>query len=548
MTRSPFPSVFLLLSAILVIAAGNLAGQEMAEVYGSEAADTAIVVPEDTLHADEGLLIDSIVIEPREIYDTTDHRYRKWLFRLANRLHMVTKSAVIRRELLLREGDPFSAREAEEMARNLRARYQLVDAWVETERLANGHLLVKVVTIDQWSLLGGLELNRDGNRTRIKVGFEEKNLFGYNQFVSFDWVIQEGEENYIHTKFRDSRFFGIPYSVELEYNTDPRGELKQFSFSRPFYSLEQQFSFGMTVGRQGGRHDVYEDSIRVGSWQGQADQFDLIVENRWGDHDTKFGIGTWYTYRSDRISERFGDSIDFPQDTLFHQPAMLVKLNHAEYLRMKRINSFSLLEDVTLTTGIETLFGRAFNADLDGYFYDVLDVTARLGQRIGENLFFADYQHTYWYKGDNRFRTRTRSTARFYNNSLSFMTLAMRLQYRTDFFDSPNDPLILGGTSGLRGYDEYALSGDRSLAVNVETRWFPGIEFLSAMLGGAIYADLGKAWKQNETFAFQDMEYSVGAGLRISLERATRSEIIRIDVAYTRQGHLALAFATGQYF
>jgi hypothetical protein len=548
MTAAKSWTWLLLLLAFSWAMNGPASSQELAEIYGAEAPDTALVAIVDSMHADEGITIDSVIIEPREIYDTTDQRYRRRLFRLANRLHIVTKPTVIKRELLLKSGEPFVAQKAEEMARNLRTRYKLVDAWVETERLPNGHLLLRVVTIDQWSLVGGGDITRDGNRTRFKFGFEERNLLGYNQFVSFDWVLQEADDDYIHTKFRDLRFFGIPYSVVLEHNTDPLNELTLVGISRPFYSLDQQFSFGTSVSRLGGRHDVYDDSILLGAWQGNADQFDIFTEYRWGDHLTKLGIGTWYTYRFDQVTERIGGSIDFPSDSLYHQPAVSLKLAHADYLRMRRINNFSLLEDVTLTTGVELLLGRAFTSDFENYFYDKLEVTAMYGQKFGENLLLTDHQYTYWYKGERQYRTRTRTSARFYNNSLPFMTVAMRLQYRTDFFDSDNEPLILGGTSGLRGYDQFALTGDRALAFNVETRWFPGIEVLSAMIGGALFADIGRAWKQGEQFAIRDLEHTIGAGLRISLEKATRSEIIRFDVSVTRQGDVQLAFGTGQYF
>lgn len=517
-------------------------------IYGAESSDVASMREEDSVSADEGVIIDSLVIDNREIYDTSDPRFDNFLFKIANRLHIVTKAAVIRREMLISVGEPFSTLRAEETARNLRSQYRLVDAWIETERLPNDHLLVKVVTVDQWSLVGGPELSREGNRNRYKFGFEERNLLGYNQLLAFDWVVQEGDDNYIHTRFRDHRFFGKPFMLAAEHNTDPRAELTQLSVSRPFYSLDQNLSLSATLSRSGGRRDVYDDSVRVGFWHSRADQFDLITEWRTGSRYTKFSVGTWYVYHADRVDERSGEGIDFPNDSIYHLPALLLKGTHTDFLRVRRISNVSLLEDFSAITGVEILAGRAFNTDFRSHAYDVLDITGRVGQMVGSNLLIASHQQTYWLKSGRQLRSRGISSLRYFNNAFSFLTVAMRAQYRSDHYSSSVPPISLGGTSGLRGFDEFALSGDRAGTLNLETRWFPGVDILSTLIGGVVFADFGRTWKKDEPFSLRDMQYALGAGLRISLERATRSEIIRIDCSVRKDGTVQVAFSSGQYF
>ncbi|RME24728.1 MAG: hypothetical protein D6800_08385, partial [Candidatus Zixiibacteriota bacterium] len=134
----------------------------------------------------EGMVIDSVVIDNREIYDTDSAAFDGFLFKAVNRLHIVTRRSVIRRELLLHRGDRFSRKLAEEMARNLRKRYSVTDAWVETELLPNHHVLMRVVTVDEWSLLGGFEIQRDDNETNMQFGFDERNLLGYNQRLALE--------------------------------------------------------------------------------------------------------------------------------------------------------------------------------------------------------------------------------------------------------------------------------------------------------------------------------------------------------------------------
>lgn len=84
--------------------------------------------------------------------------------------------------------------------------------------------------------------------------------------------------------------------------------------------------------------------------------------------------------------------------------------------------------------------------------------------------------------------------------------------------------------------------------LNLESRFYPNLEFLSIIFGGIVFSDIGRAWARGEATKLNDLEYSIGAGLRISLEKATKSEIIRIDAAVTRYGNWGVAFGTGQYF
>ena len=129
----------------------------------------------------DGLLIDSVEIENREIFDTAVKGYDNFIFRTANKLHVKTQKPVLARELLLKKGDEFSAELAEETARNLRNRYVIYDAWIEVTPLTDSTILVRLISIDEWSFAGGFEITREGNEYLYQIGFEEQNFLGLNQ-------------------------------------------------------------------------------------------------------------------------------------------------------------------------------------------------------------------------------------------------------------------------------------------------------------------------------------------------------------------------------
>jgi len=124
----------------------------------------------------EGLEIDSVVIDNHNIYDVNDKEYDNIIFKTANKLHYKTRKHIILKELLFKAGDSLSCELIEESERNLRNRLALFNAWIEVEKMENDHLLIKVITIDQWSIAGGLDFERDGNETEYRLWGEEKNF------------------------------------------------------------------------------------------------------------------------------------------------------------------------------------------------------------------------------------------------------------------------------------------------------------------------------------------------------------------------------------
>ena len=58
--------------------------------------------------AAEGLPIGTITIERQNIFDTSKDAENNWLYRLVNRLHIVTRETVIAKQLLFDEGEYYS--------------------------------------------------------------------------------------------------------------------------------------------------------------------------------------------------------------------------------------------------------------------------------------------------------------------------------------------------------------------------------------------------------------------------------------------------------
>ena len=105
-----------------------------------------------------------------------------------------------------------------------------------------------------------------------------------------------------------------------------------------------------------------------------------------------------------------------------------------------------------------------------------------------------------------------------------------------DVFES--NQLTLGGENGLPGYPADYQSGDRRVVFNLEQRyytdWYP---FRLARVGGAIFADVGRAWGPNPLGAdHRDWLVDVGFGLRFALTRVGSGKVVHLDIAFPLNG------------
>jgi hypothetical protein len=493
----------------------------------------------------EGWLIDSIEIDNRNIYDLEDERYHGLLFRTANRFHVVTRKRIVVQELLFAVGDRLELELLDETARNLRLRFPLNEAWIEIEELDFGQVLVRVVTIDQWSLVGGLRsISRSGNETNLRIGFEERNFIGRAQFISFDFFARENDPNFIQAIYREPRVFGRSLAIGLSYRSDPHNRLKLAQLSRPFYSLDQKVSFLTSVADHSRRVEILDSlGTVVDHWNEAGETVRLGAGYRFGPRYRKTLIRGDYKYLYEAVE---GDT-DQGTDSIYHQLAVGLSQAWQRFITERRIRGFGYTEDYVVGLSLGGNYSRSFNPGFNGYLSDRAVVQAVGRWKMGPNLLGASYSQVFWFKGSRQLRRQYGMALTWYNNYWRHVTWAVRSLYRLDR-DGDNRYVVLGGTTGLRGYPKDFRAGDRSHVMNFESRLFLGLELLSVKIGSAVFIDAGRTWQPEEKLAFHDYYLSGGVGLRLSLENLLRDEIVSLDVILIEGGEWELAFGTGQYF
>jgi len=497
------------------------------------------------------IVIDSIVIENGDIFDLSLSENRHWMFRLANKLHVNTRKHVIRRELLIKKGDIFSGKIADESERNLRSLPYLWDARIEMIKSDSGLNLMKVSTSDRWTLAGGPTISRKSGQTIYQLGFEEINLLGYGQRVSFDYFIREFEENYVRASFYERRLFGSRFGLNSYYNGNPEIGSRGFGLTKPLFSLDSKFGYSVSYNDIDRIDKYYSSGSQFAQHRYKNNQLGLSVVYRFGDYQNKVSIGFAYNYKDIKISERLiahDYSFNFPIDSIYSNYLIRFSASSFKYIKAKRINGMNRPEDITLGIDAGISSGYTIDAKTNNRLYRTMSFSGGYSEKFGSNLLFFRFLRTFWYDGGLDYRKTTNLSIRYYNRTISWLTPTVLVLYVEDWRRDGREALYLGEYNGLRGYPRYYSEGEKLFRLNVENRIFTGVKMLSAEFGITQFFDFGRTFSAGERFELRQSLWTVGVGLRIGTERVSNAEMIRIDLSYAGKiKSWQISFGVGQY-
>jgi outer membrane protein assembly factor BamA len=496
---------------------------------GSEVLVAAPVPKDEELEA-AGAIIGDIVLEKRNIFDLSDPKEDKWLYRWANRLHVVTRDHVIRNQVLFEGGDAFSGRMLEETERIVRSNRFIYDARVEPVRYEDGVVDVKVTTQDVWSLTPDFSFSRSGGENRTALGIEETNLLGRGQLLRLKWI-DNVDRTSTQFDFEDTNLGSSWVSMFLRVADNSDGETQFLSIVRPFYSLDARGSGGGWVSIDEAAEYRHQRDYITGFAGWSAG-----LRDGWARRWT-----AGYVYDDNVFSEAVDPTLPavIPEDRKLVYPYLAVEVLQDDFSTTSNTNQIGRTEDFYMGTRFTASVGYAdesFGADRDALIvsatvnmsFGSLDKTALLlaGSTQGRR------------EGGNSKNAETSIRARFYHRQsekrLFFMELSGTAGHDLDL----DNPVQLGGKSGLRGYPLRYQTGDSKALFSIEQRyftdWYPWRLF---RVGGAIFADVGRTWGDNP---IDEQNYGwlrdVGFGFRFAPTRFSTNKVAHLDFAFPLDG------------
>jgi hypothetical protein len=490
-----------------------------------------------------GATIRIIRITVDNVFDPTNPKEDKKLYRWANKVHFRTHENVVANILLFRAGDVFQGRLLDESARALRERGFLAEASVEPADYdsATNTVAINVRVRDSWSLNADLKLGRSGGVNEYGFGLEDGNLLGYGKKLNVSF------RNTVDRKqtllgYEDSNLFDTRLHLNAVLGDASDGYRRFFAADRPFYELDGRWTVGGSVTDDRRVDKMYDLGEEVDRFR--HDIQSLTMQGGWSRGLIDRHARRWLVGMTAE-EDRFFGTVDNPVPLLLPSDRKLVypwigwQRVEDDYREMTKLNDIGRTEDISL--GLNLLFSLGFARTSFGSDRDALlfKATAQSGWEPapGQLLLLsasggtrredAGYKNTtaaaemryYWRNGDERLL------------SVTLNTLASRA------LDAETQ-VLLGGDNGLRGYPLRYQAGTSRTSVTVEQRYFT--DFFPWRLfhvGYAAFIDAGRVGGRDPRAAPPlGTLWDVGFGLRLSSPRASGKSVVHIDLAFPLNG------------
>ncbi len=500
-----------------------------------------------------GATIGQVTFRRGNIFDPSQPEENRRLFRLANRLHRVTRADVIEDLLLFRPGDPFSAQKVAESERLLRATHYFYDPEIRIVGVADGKVDLEVVTRDVWTLKGGVGVGRSGGTNSSHFKIEDTNLLGTGQTLDIDRSTDVDRTSSLF-HYRDPNVGHSRVLFDLAYSSNSDGDGKSVQVERPFFAFDSRWAAGFSVASD----DLIESHYRLGhifeAFRQKKERIDVyggLLRPRNPDAQAlegkearahRFSLG--FTFERNRFSfepDRQAPAV-LPPDRDLAYPWIAFDSIGDDYLKTRNFDQLGRAEDLALGHRFHARIGYSssiFGADRDEAIFDS---TASWGYRPPSHprqTILLSGTASGRYGSDGGRNLRAGFEARYYVRDFGDQLFLASLSADATRHLDPEEQLLLGGDSGLRGYPLRYQDGDHRVLVSLEqrvfTNWYPYRLF---HVGGAIFFDAGRVWSNDPSKRayLEGLLKDVGFGLRLGSSRSALGSVVHLDVAFPLDG------------
>jgi len=509
---------------------------------GSSVADETSPDPLDRQRLeDEQVIIGNIILEKQDVFDLSNPKENNALYRLANRLHIITKDSVIEQQLLFGSGDIFSKRLVEETERILRRNTYFYDATITPVSREDGTVDLQVDTRDVWTLKPGFSFSRSGGENRSSVKLEELNLFGWGQQVLVSRS-KDVDRDATLFSFRDKNLGRSWTQLRLDYSDNSDGHWQSLSVVRPFYALDSHWSAGAAGTDYDLQRKLYQLGEAAAEYRHERRLFSAFggwsagLQNGWV---RRYTAGVAYDENVFSVVPDATLPSAIPNDRELVYPYFGIEILEDQFETAQNRDQIKRTEDFLTGTRIAATLGwsdEGFGSDRDAVLY-WLSASRSFGD-LAKSAVLLSADASGRVENGNAVNALLSANARYYKQQSEqrtfFTTISATYGNNLDL----DNPVELGGNTGLRGYPLRYQSGDSKVLLTMEQRyfwnWYP---FRLVRVGGAIFADTGRTWGDNpiggESLGWLS---NVGFGLRLAPTRTGTRSIIHVDLAFPLDG------------
>ncbi|RUO81096.1 outer membrane protein assembly factor [Idiomarina tyrosinivorans] len=485
--------------------------------------------------------VGKVEIIPNPIFDESDpdtlaiHRFANWA-------HINTRPHVIAHRLTFKEGDQVTLQDLAEAERLVRAEPYLRDARISLingcENAETGEpVAVSVNTWDNWSLMPTISFGRKGGKNKFSVGMKEDNFLGLGIATNLRYKRDEQRTGYHFA-------VGAPVTwmehatiyTELEDNDD--GQRTQLTFDKPFYEESTDTALFLNYVDDRRVEEVFQNDDTRNRYLFDGHNYEVSygflgsLQNH-TSHRWRVGVTEDTANFSLPNGEPLENSVFLPRDRDFVYPWLEYEYRQFNYQEMEDIYLINQIEDINLgwlqrlRVGIET----QQPASISGLGYH-LRWHASKGTEWNHSLllFSADI------KSDINVaevdRNLVSAQLEYFQRASEGIGYYGRLTATEGSNQFADDPVALGGESGVRGYPLQYQHGKHRISASAEARFYPNINVYKLFDVGFVgFVDAGRAWSgfESQFNEYDGVLSSVGIGLRIYSNRSSHRNVVHMN-------------------
>jgi len=493
--------------------------------------------------------IRSIRIENMDVFGSSPEPrfYHRWM----QVIHHTTRESVIRREVLVHEGDCVDLDLIAETKRNLRALPFLAEAdlVIEPSKDGSGVDLV-VVTIDRFTLRSELSFSRKGSLNKTRGSLGEKNLLGLGLNFHFSQSARSDGSEIKKLVFEYPRLFK-QLKIGGNYSTTDEGVYREFSLEKPFWQMDDRHAFSVRFIGDHTRSDYYRDG-------GTSIEIPNDNESSSAAWDMEMGSLSW----SRRMSLEVGhldlhyqpvDGLDVPPPTKGPYLQLGMDLDWRRgFKEMRGIDAMQRIEDIEEHTFLSMAL-RQWDRQREGnrQYQQVLRIRFLNVSLLGSQwLWAAGLDTEARFQGSQRLAMSIDAFTHGYRFLPHRQSLVAGVAFRaSETDDGLYLPLLLGEDLGLRGYKAFGITGNRTLLINLEHRWVYPWKTAHTAWGQCVFVDAGSAWKPDQAMAIGELHWGLGWGIRLDMPALFGNHVFRVDLAHGLDGEtFSISASAGHVF
>ena len=474
--------------------------------------------------------IAAVVLDRRSIFDPDESTF--WLLKLVNRLHVTTLPYVIRREVLLRPGEPYDSAKRAETERNLRRLGVFRRVRVDSATSDSG-LVVTVTTRDGWSTRPDFRFHSTGGEIAYTLIMIEDNLLGTATQTSV-FYRKTPDRSTTTLAFRQPRLIRgqVGMSAALENRSD--GQLAAAVIGRSFFTLGSRSAWSVVGDTRRERVLRFREGIAQATDTLQRRFVLGRVELARALRTPSLGylraglVGQ--LRRDDFASQAVFDVGGIATRSVTATVGGWIEQRSGHYAKLQGYNSLSRDEDIDLSTvvrGSLLLAPAVFGYREDGLVPGIAGRIGR-GSARGFTVLEGSIGGMVTSSGLDSASVQLGLTAAWIPTSRHLALFhASGGMLRSPL---PGSEFDLGLGAGPRAFRQHAFTGDRAFFVTAEYRYGAAVDFLKVMdVGIATFVDHGGAWYGGSPVR---TGWDFGAGLRLGASRAPDLEANRLDLVY----------------